>query len=413
MRREVLTESRPEILELEPDQADALRRAGGQLASDRTWWGADEEDESDSQRSVISCRPVGSGRYAVRISNAVGVVSVGDLQLAVRPKIPTSHFLFLLSHSTYLPRLDAQQASLQAGDDLFRLIARWFVQSLEKLLRRGLMKDYSEEQDFLSAKRGRIQTAQTAKAYYRGRIGLHCEFDEFNTDTALNRIVRGAARLVVRRSELPRSLRRRARSAASRMPDVGRLQPNDFRAQLTRRTAHYRDALLLGKQLLRSEGRFLGHGQKSAWTFLIRTPDLVEDGLRNLLREAFGDAWKIEKKGVKPTPSVSFTPDLVINDGDIVGDVKYKLFSSDWNRGDLYQIVAFCTAFRSEQGFVLAFKPPAVESPPETRVGDVQVRPVSWPADPELGPGEAFEEFRTRFQPVLTDPPSVLFSSAG
>lgn len=413
MRYETLIESRSEILELAPEQAEALRRTGRRLASDRTWWGADEEGEESSDRTVIRCRAAGAGRYSVRVSNAVGVVSLPDLQLEVRPKIPASHFLYLLSASEYYPRLDEQRASLEAGEDLFRLLARWFVQSMERLLRQGLIKDYSEEKGFLSAKRGRIQTAKTASSYYRGRVGFHCEYDDFNTDTPLNRVVLAACELVVRRSELPRKLRQRARAAASRMPEVGRLRAKDLRARVTRRTAHYGDALLLGQQLLRSEGRFLGRGQQSAWTFLIRTPDLIEDGLRNLLQGAFGERWKIEKRGIQPTPSVSFTPDLLINDGEIVGDVKHKLFTSNWNRGDLYQIVAFCTAFQAEQGFVLGFQEPEKEMPPTIQVGDVQLQAVAWPADPDLTPGEANEMLQARMQPVLAEQLSLVLSSGG
>lgn len=392
MRRETITESKATTLELTSEEADALNAAGERLASDRSWWGASEEDE-DRTRSVIRCRPKGTGRYQVTVSSAVGVVSVDDLVLHVEPKIPDSHFLYLASWSDYYPRLDEQDALLEGGEDLFSLMARWFVQATEDLLRRDLIKDYSGQQDFLTAKRGRIRPRSTAQAIYRGRIGFDCEFDEFSRDIPLNRIVRAAGKLVEGRSELTRPLRKRAKALTARMNQVGRLRPDDFRAKITRRTSHYRDVLPLAKQLLRSEGRLLGGGGKRAWSFLIKTPDLVEDGLRNLVRESLAGIHDVEKRGKQfPPSSVSFTPDLVIGGGDVVADVKYSLLGSDWGRSHLYQIIAFAKAFDASQGIVLGFTESGA-TPPTVDVNGIEASAIAWEADLEREAGWARDCF--------------------
>lgn len=412
MRRETITESKATTLELTKEEADALNAAGERLASDRSWWGASEEEE-DRTRSVIRCRPKGTGRYQVTVSAAVGVVSVDNLVLHVEPKIPVSHFLYLASRSDYYPRLDEQDALLQSGEDLFPLMARWFVQATEDLLRRDLIKDYSGQQDFLTVKRGQIRPRSTAQAIYRGRIGFDCEFDEFSRDTPLNRLVKAAGKLVMSRTELPDKLRKRARALTARMDQVGRLRPDDFRAEITRRTTHYRDVLPLAKQLLRSEGRLLRRGGKRAWSFLIKTPDLIEDGLRNVVREGLAGEHRVEKKGRDlPPTGVSFTPDLVIDDGHVVADVKYSLLGSDWSRSHLYQIIAFAKAFGASKGIVLGFTDSGAP-PPTVDVNGIEVSAIGWKADSEREAAWARDRFLTDLGGRLRlEPTSVIAPTA-
>lgn len=79
---------------------------------------------------------------------------------------------------------------------------------------------------------------------------------------------------------------------------------------------------------------------------------------------------------------VTVNPDLVFDHGYAVGDVKYKVFGSDWDRADLYQNIAFATAFGTTMGCVVGFTTGEnAPMPPLTRVGQITVAPVAWFAD--------------------------------
>ena len=175
MRTEFVTESKTTPLELDPDEAQALQRLGESLASQSRWWGsADDVEDDGPTRTVIRCtRTEREGIYNVRVADAVGVIGVlGRLQIEVQPKIPLSHLIYLMEAAKKLPRMDEQRAEVDFGDSLLELIARGFVAAGERLLRRGLINDYSLRRDFLSAKRGRLDPVRTARAYYAGRIGF-------------------------------------------------------------------------------------------------------------------------------------------------------------------------------------------------------------------------------------------------
>lgn len=92
-----------EPIDLSPPAVDALTRMGRRLASQKTWWG-DNDEGSGKEATAIKCIPAPGGQWRVRIDNAVGVVSVGDVQIAVQPKIPLAHLLYLFSVSGAIPR---------------------------------------------------------------------------------------------------------------------------------------------------------------------------------------------------------------------------------------------------------------------------------------------------------------------
>ena len=70
------------------------------------------------------------------------------------------------------------------------LVAEWYVETVQRLLRRGLVRDCTEVRDEVPAARGTLQPLETAMAFHAGRLGLMCKFDEFGLDTPLNRVLR-------------------------------------------------------------------------------------------------------------------------------------------------------------------------------------------------------------------------------
>ena len=293
MRTEHLTESRDAVIALEPAEAEALRNLGQRLASKKAWWGDDGDGEGKAT-TVIRVRPVGDGHWSVRVRDAVGLVSIGSLQLVVGPKIPTSHLLYLFARSGAFPRLEEQPGEIASADSLWELVATWFVRAFEQLLRRDLVRDYEEATDDLRAARGRIEPTRTTSLFYAARPELACRFDEFGYDTPLNRVLRAANRLIVSSPLLRPELRRRARRLDAHLVDVGELRTDDLLASTDRRTGHYADAIALARNLLWSTGRSLSSGSTSAWTFLIRTPEMVEAGIRSVLAERLGAGDRAE-----------------------------------------------------------------------------------------------------------------------
>jgi hypothetical protein len=93
----VARESRPFTVQLSDQQADVLIGLGRQLAGAKSWWGS---KEGDTAGAVIHVSRLERSSWRVVFKDVVGVVSVGDTQIRIMPKIPDDHFNFLASHST-------------------------------------------------------------------------------------------------------------------------------------------------------------------------------------------------------------------------------------------------------------------------------------------------------------------------
>ena len=382
-------ESQP--LTLEGPSLDQLGQLGRRLASQKSWWG-EVDDERES--SAIKAIPAPGGQWRIRVDNAVGVFSAGDLQVAIQPKIPLEHFLHLLSASGALPRLDESPTSIQSDETLWELVATWFVSASETLLRKGMVRDYQLVRDDLAVVRGRLAPRETATNFYRGRLRLDCEYEEFSFDTPLNRVILGAARVVSGSRDVGAGLRRRALALSIHMDEgVGDWVNSDLSVLLDRRTSHYRDALPLAKHVLRHAGRTLSHGPEMGWSFLFPTPGLVEEAIRRILARALAP-WPVAKRARQlEGSSLTLNPDLVFGSTEAIGDVKYKLSGAAWNRADLYEVVAFATAFRTTEACVVSFADPEATRLPQLMVGDVRVSSLIWPAIEELTPKDAESAF--------------------
>jgi hypothetical protein len=129
-----------------------------------------------------------------------------------------------------------------------------------------------------------------------------------------------------------------------------------------------------------------------AWSFLIRTPEMIERGLLGILADRLGPA-RVRKGHLQLAGSaLTFNPDLVFDRGRAIGDVKYKLSTGEWDRADLYEVIAFAEAYRASQGLILRFREPGVPAIADLSVGTKTVHEVTWRADPSVDPVDAANE---------------------
>ncbi len=375
-------------------QARAFQALGQKLASDKSWWGAEGFNQGRDDSSIIRCLPSRDGAWEITVDNAVGVIAVDDLEVIVEPKIPSEHLLYLFAHSSQWPRFDGGEAHLALDASLFELVVEWFLNAVERLMHSGLLLDYREVTDELASVRGQIEPLGTAQAYYSGRLAAMCRFEEFDIDTPLNRVVSAGARAVLRNPLISTHRRRQAGQILARLIDVGPLNLEDLTVRLDRRTIGYRDAISLAKQVLRSQGHDLVEGQAHVQSFLIRTPEMVEEALRNLLAEGLLGRTAVKKTGlVLGSSSMTVNPDLVF-DKLAIGDVKYKVNWLSWPRPDLYQSVAFASAYSRPEALIVSLASELRRRLPAVGFGGVTVRHLVWHAVSSWSPEAAAENFK-------------------
>ena len=150
-----ITESKAKSIDLTTADASNLTLLGKKLASKREWWGSTEEDD-DTARSIITCLQDADRTWSLTVHNAIGIIATGDLQITISPKIPSNHFLYIVNKSKIFPRVSEQQLLAAQSKSFIDVVAHWFIEAAEKLLRGELIKGYSEISDMLDVVRGII-----------------------------------------------------------------------------------------------------------------------------------------------------------------------------------------------------------------------------------------------------------------
>lgn len=382
-----VVESQAAIVDLTESEADLLLVLGRELASSAAWWGGAVPDRT---RSVIVADAVRGGGYRVVFRDVIGVVKVGTRQIKVSPKIPMAHFKYITSRSDLAPRLSTTSVQVDHADDFVCVVARWCVDAAETLVRHGLRKDYTDFTDALDEVRGRILPMETALLNSFGVPQAVCEFQDFSDNTTLNRVVKAACQRVSRISGLDIATRTRARQVAFRMDDVGTLTPPDLRARVDRLSSSYGTVLPLALLVLSGLGIAVSSGRLLGTAFLVRTPELIEDGLRSILKSGLEGVSVIKRRLMLGDSGLSINPDLVFGDSLAVGDVKYRALGKDWSKADLNQIVTFATGFRALWAALFGFSTHnAASLPRKVTVGDVRVIAFSWLAIDAMAPEES------------------------
>lgn len=392
MNRLTALESQSVSLPLTTDQAGALSALGRELASKKQYWA--EADDVAHERTLVRCSPTGGGLYSVTVDNAIGTIGIDRIQITVLPKIGLIHFLHLLSCVQPLPRTVQKWISAETSDDLAQVVAAWFLNALFSLLRGDLLRDYREVEDRVAFVRGSIDLQATSGVYYSGALDLVCRFDEFDQDTPLNRVLKAGAQRVLGTPALQSSLKTRARRALARFIDVATVKPSDLEIETDRRTRAYSECLLFAKWLLRFQGLALSEGSTRAYCFLFPTASIAEDALRSVLQHGLRDICNVKKYGRALKGSMlTVNPDLIFERMDALGDIKYKLSLDQWNRADLYQAVAFATAFAFKRASIVSFADNNVCPGPTAIFNDVAVSNIVWRIGPGVEPLESERRF--------------------
>jgi 5-methylcytosine-specific restriction endonuclease McrBC regulatory subunit McrC len=376
LRRITVVESVSTLVSITDGEALGLNLLGRRLAN-RAEQRNQEANQSSDRVTAIRCWTSGHENWTISVDNAVGVISVAGLQIVVRPKIPVTHLLYLFVRAGSLPRFVAEVTEVPDDANFLDLVANWYVQALQTLLVGDIMRDYVEERDSLKVLRGTLQPYETARLFFSGQFRFAQIYENFDVDIPLNRILKEAARRIVGMLTLAEDVRRKARRSADRFNVVGDVTGSDLRVDVDRRTANYRDALLLAKLILNDIGRGMDHGSENGWSFLIPTPAAVEHGLREILNDDLAVIGRVYAETSSIGNGMKVHPDLWFESYEAVGDIKYKLLGSKWDRGDLYQSVAFAAATGTKQAIVVGFSQEAAALPCSAHFGDINVSAVA------------------------------------
>ena len=130
----------------------------------------------------------------------MGRVSLGDLTVTVRPKIPGAPLVSLMRYAYSLRDLESF-APTGYGTETYSfqdLIVEQLAMEATELLSRGLHRDYLRFNGELASPTGRIDIGQFAYAYAAGKSSVFCTYYNRSEAILLNRVLLAGLRLAGR-----------------------------------------------------------------------------------------------------------------------------------------------------------------------------------------------------------------------
>lgn len=337
-----------------------------------------------NQLNIATVTPAGGGGWNITNVRKVGVVTVGDHQVIIHPKVPVARLFFLMSYSADRNFWQDSNISIGSENDLINTIAAAFLHHSFRATRQGLVRGYITKEDSLPVVRGRINIpAQIGKL---GGLAFPAQviFDEFTVDIRENQLLLTAARHLLKAPMLSARSRTGLHKLIQSFEGVSTLADEAplTRVQTTRNNNRYREAIALAEIILKNSSLEVRLGKVTATAFIFDMWKIFEDFVTKALAqelERFGGSVALQATGtyLDIGSTVAIRPDLLWHSSGrpvAVVDAKYKAVKSErYPNADLYQMLAYCLRLNLRDGHLVYAKGEEANS----GIYDIAGHPVS------------------------------------
>lgn len=338
-----------------------------------------------------------SRREYLRAINYVGVVQVPGLTVEILPKIDGSsaslknteietaarqNLIYMLSLTKKIPIAERDMAGLTVKKlPLLEALMSSFAEKLIFELGRGLDSAYVHHQENTAVLKGKLLLNEQIRRNAAHREMFFVAFDEFVTDTWLNRILKAASTklLFASRSD---AVQKRLREALLMMTDVSDVAVGLYHFEnvnLTRNNERFRPLLDFCRMFFQNEAPTPESGQWRTFSLLFPMDQLFEEFLANficrysndlgILREEIhpqsrgcGKWLAREKADGEQSYRFRVKPDLLIGTigqpPRLILDTKWKVLQSDdyvqgISQSDIYQLYAYAHRYDCSDNVLL------------------------------------------------------------
>ena len=335
------------------------------------------EDNEQSNLEPILKYSRSNGRDVLTVQQYVGVVRTeSGCQIEILPKTAKQttadqarqllvRMLVELRNSPFKPgvlaNLDAHKVPL------YELLMRQFLEHVGDIVRRGIARSYVDQQDNLRFIRGKLVLREHIKRNVTDKSNVYCEFDEFEMDRPINRLIKGALEIVSRNSR-DSTNRQHCREFLFWFDRVRATQDpsGDFRAiHHDRLIQHYQPAMPTCRLILQGLNPLTKQGANRTQSMLFPMNKVFEDYVSAKLRTQF-KKWTVKSQAQSHSlvqnhvgsRIFQLKPDLAFKQGNrnLIGDTKWKLLNQDDRKGnyqisqaDVYQLFAYAKKYLADQ----------------------------------------------------------------
>ncbi len=317
---------------------------------------SDDDEEPDYSPVFTYLRP--KGKKQLRVQNYVGVVRLTDgVQIEVLPKISKrldqdaarQLLVKMLVELADSPFFEGTAADLEAYDmPIFELLLRCYLEHVTTIVRKGIARTYVTCEDNLVYLRGKLQLSEHIRRNSYNASRVYCEFDEYDIDRPINRLIKSALLIVHKLSREPAN-QQRCRELLFWFDGVpGTTDPRiDFRRVLRDRLVqHYAPAMPLCRLILYNLNPLTQQGDNQVVSMLFPMETVFESYVGAKLPHQFRE-WHVSPQASGKAlieehlarKMFNLYPDFLFTQAStrVIADTKWKLID-ETDRSDRYGI---------------------------------------------------------------------------
>ena len=337
-----------------------------------------EDDEAPDYSPVFTyLRP--KGKEQLHVQNYVGAIRLADgVQIEVLPKISKrlgknaarDLLVRMLIELEDSPFFEGLAADLEAHDmPIFELLMRCFLEQVTTIVRKGIARTYVTQQDNLVYLRGKLQITEHIRRNSFNSSRVFCEFDEYDVDRPINRLIKGAL-LIVNKLARDATNQQRCRELLfwfDGVPGTSDPRLDIQRMRRDRLVQHYSPAMPLCRLILFRLNPLTQQGENQVVSMLFPMEKVFEAYVGAKLPKQL-PGWRISEQVTGRAlveehlgrRMFELRPDLMLTSADrsAIADTKWKLIDQNSrsekygiSQSDVYQLFGYSKKYLGGHAF--------------------------------------------------------------
>jgi 5-methylcytosine-specific restriction enzyme subunit McrC len=346
-------------------------------------------DETESRFLKMK---IAHGMKVLQVQNYAGVVLCPDgTQIEVLPKVAKANeaenskeiarlsLLMMLKSLKKFRHIETEVASIKKQKmPLMEIFIAQFLNSVNRLVKKGIRSDYVREQDNGTYLKGKLLHSQQLKHNFINKHKFYVEYDEYLKDRPANRVIHSALNVIAGYTKVNRSkkLAQELLFAFSDIP-LSKNHKNDFSTiKLGRGMQHYDAPISWSRLILEGFSPQSMLGSHNAYSLLFPMEAVFESFVAKYLKKQISTPFKlsaqVQSKSLVTYDSKSYfrlKPDLHISKNSqvlTILDTKWKLIDQLKSSGaekfglsqaDFYQMLGYGHKYLASEGNLVLIYP--------------------------------------------------------
>jgi len=239
---------------------------------------------------------------------------------------------------------------------LLEIFIQMFLDELAILVRKGIKSDYINIEENQSFLKGKLKINEQLKYNFIHKERFFINFDEYLPDRIENKIIKTTL-LKIYDIAISFSIKQRIRTFLfifDQVEKILNLNYSNFlkNLKIDRTINYYETVLLWCKTFLLKESFTPYSGKNIAFALLFDMNSLFESYVSDWIKKHCNHSVKLQDTTnylVDKPKKFQLRPDIVLDDGEVIMDTKWKLVKceEDISQTDLYQMFAYASKYKN------------------------------------------------------------------